>query len=83
MPLQAGIDARGALQHIILRGTEQRGIFKNDTDRDDFIDRLGNIALPSVPERLNILAQSKTTTKQPRVQILLSVPSSGPTEPGN
>ncbi len=43
MPRQAGIDAAGALQHIIIRGIERRAIFKNDTDRDDFIDRLGNL----------------------------------------
>ena len=39
MPRQAGIDAPGALQHIIIRGIERSAIFKNDTDRDDFIDR--------------------------------------------
>jgi len=43
MPRQARIDAPGALQHIIIRGIERRAIFKNDTDRDDFIDRLGNL----------------------------------------
>ena len=42
MPRQARIDASGALQHIITRGIERRAIFKNDTDRDDFINRLGN-----------------------------------------
>jgi hypothetical protein len=41
MPRQARIDASGALQHIITRGIERRAIFKNDTDRDDFINRLG------------------------------------------
>jgi hypothetical protein len=30
----------GTLQHLIIRGVERRAIFKNDTDRDDFIDRL-------------------------------------------
>jgi hypothetical protein len=29
----------GALQHIIIRGIERQTIFKNDTDRADFIDR--------------------------------------------
>jgi len=64
MPRQAGIDASGALQHLIIREVEWRGIFKNDTDPDDFIDRLGNIALQSVPGRLNVLPQNKATTKQ-------------------
>ena len=39
MPRQAGIDAPGALQHMIIRGIERQAIFKNDTDREDFIDR--------------------------------------------
>jgi len=43
MPRQAGIDAPGALQHIIIRGIQRKVIFKNDTDREDFIDRLGNL----------------------------------------
>ncbi len=38
MARQAGIDAPGAWQHILIRGIERRAIFKNDTDRDDFID---------------------------------------------
>jgi putative transposase len=40
---QTRIDAPGALQHIIIRGIERRAIFKNDTDRDDYIDRLGKL----------------------------------------
>jgi REP element-mobilizing transposase RayT len=43
MPRQARIDAPGALQHIIIRGIERKAIFKNDTDRDDFIHRLGTL----------------------------------------
>ena len=43
MPRQARIDAPGALQHIIIRGIERTVIFKNDTDREDFINRLGNL----------------------------------------
>ena len=43
MPRQARIDAPGALQHIIIRGIERKSIFKNDTDRQDFIDRLDKL----------------------------------------
>ena len=43
MPRQARIDAPGALQHIIIRGIERKAIFRNDTDREDFIDRLENL----------------------------------------
>jgi len=43
MPRQSRIDAPGALHHIICRGIEQRRIFENDEDRDNFIKRLGGI----------------------------------------
>ena len=43
MPRKARIDAPGALQHIIIRGIERRKIFKDDTDRENFIDRLDDI----------------------------------------
>lgn len=40
MPRKARIDAPGSLHHIICRGIERRKIFRNDTDKDDFIERL-------------------------------------------
>ena len=43
MPRKARIDAPGALHHIIVRGIEKREIFKDHTDRQNFIDRLGDI----------------------------------------
>jgi putative transposase len=43
MPRKARIDAPGALHHIIVRGIERRKIFRDDFDRDSFIDRLGQI----------------------------------------
>ena len=43
MPRKARIDAPGALHHIICRGIERRDIFTDDTDRNNFLDRLGNI----------------------------------------
>jgi len=43
MPRKARIDALGALHHIICRGIERRRIFQDDTDRDNFVDRLGKI----------------------------------------
>jgi REP element-mobilizing transposase RayT len=45
MPRKARIDAPGALHHIICRGIERRKIFRNDTDRDDFIARLAGILI--------------------------------------
>jgi REP-associated tyrosine transposase len=43
MPRKARIDAPGALHHIIVRGIERRKIFKDDTDRNNFLDRLGKV----------------------------------------
>jgi hypothetical protein len=41
MPRQARIDALGALHHIICMGIERRNIFKVNTDRNRFLERLG------------------------------------------
>lgn len=43
MPRKSRIDAPGTLHHIITRGIERRDIFKDDHDRDNFINRLGGI----------------------------------------
>ncbi len=43
MPRKARIDAPGALHHIIIRGIERRKIFRDNKDRDNFLDRLGNV----------------------------------------
>ncbi len=43
MPRQARIDTPGALHHIIVRGIERRKIFRDDQDRYNFLDRLGQI----------------------------------------
>ena len=43
MPRQARIDAPGALHHITARGIEKRKIFKDNTDRQRFVTRLGDI----------------------------------------
>ena len=41
MPRKARIDVPGALQHLIIRGIERKRIFRDDQDRDDFLNRLG------------------------------------------
>ena len=43
MPRQSRIDAPGALHHVIVRGIARRKIFYTDTDRDQFLDRLGSV----------------------------------------
>jgi putative transposase len=45
MPRQSRIDAPGALHHVIIRGIERRRIFRDDKDREAFLDRLGDILL--------------------------------------
>ena len=43
MPRQARIDMPGSLHHIICRGIEQRDIFADDVDRENFLSRLVEI----------------------------------------
>jgi putative transposase len=45
MPRQARLDAAGTLHHIILRGIEKRQIFDDDLDRQNFVSRMGQLAL--------------------------------------
>ena len=44
MPRLARLDAPGILHHVMDRGIEREKIFINDTDRNDFIDRLVALA---------------------------------------
>lgn len=41
MPRRSRIDAPGALHHIITRGIEKGRIFRDDSDRNNFLERLG------------------------------------------
>ena len=43
MPRRSRIDAAGALHHVMVRGIERGAVFRNDTDRDHFLERLGEI----------------------------------------
>ena len=45
MPRKARIDAPLTLHHIIARGIERRNIFRDNNDRNNFIDRLSNILI--------------------------------------
>ncbi|OEU67630.1 MAG: hypothetical protein BBJ57_10730 [Desulfobacterales bacterium PC51MH44] len=47
MPRKSRIDAPGALHHIIVRGIERKTIFKDDADKDNFLERLKNILTDS------------------------------------
>jgi len=43
MPRQARLDAPGLLQHVMARGIERKEIFKDDRDRQSFLERLAVI----------------------------------------
>lgn len=43
MPRKARIDAPGAVHHVIVRGIERRRIFRDNRDRNNWIERLGTI----------------------------------------
>lgn len=45
MPRGPRLDAPGTLHHVILRGIERRDIVADDTDRENFIARMGVLAL--------------------------------------
>jgi putative transposase len=44
MPRLARLDAPGVLHHVMGRGIEKRSIFLDEKDREDFIDRLAELA---------------------------------------
>jgi putative transposase len=43
MPRTARLDAPGVLHHVMIRGIERRKIFRNNKDREDFLERLANL----------------------------------------
>jgi len=71
MPRKSRIDAPGALHHIIARGIERRQIFENNTDRDNFLSRLGGIlketetgcyAWALIPNHFHLLLRTGTVS---------------------
>ena len=44
MPRQARLDTPGTLHHVIIRGIEKRKIVNDRKDREDFVNRMGEIA---------------------------------------
>lgn len=45
MPRAPRLDTPGALHHLIARGIERSNIFRNDTDRTDFLNRVRSLFL--------------------------------------
>jgi REP element-mobilizing transposase RayT len=71
MPRQSRIDAPGALHHIIARGIERKKIFTDGVDRDNFLNRLGNILTETqtacfswalLPNHAHLLLRTGTTS---------------------
>jgi REP element-mobilizing transposase RayT len=44
MPRQARLDAPGTLYHVMIRGIEGKGIFRDTLDPKDFVTRLGDLS---------------------------------------
>jgi len=70
MPRQARLDAPGLLQHIMARGIERREIFKDDQDRQSFLERLAVIleetqtqcyAWALIPNHFHLLLRTSLT----------------------
>ena len=70
MPRKARIDAPGAIHHIIGRGIEGCKIFRDDADRDGFVDRLGRVISEThticygwalIPNHFHLLLRSAET----------------------
>lgn len=81
MPRKARIDAPGAMHHIIVRGIERKKIFADDTDRENFLDRLGKIvedtqtgcfAWALIPNHFHLLLRTGATEISRVMQRLLT-----------
>jgi REP element-mobilizing transposase RayT len=81
MPRRARIDAAGALHHIICRGIERRKIFRDDADREEFLERLGRVlkeaqsvcyAWALIPNHFHLLLRTGSTPIKTVMQRLLS-----------
>jgi len=81
MPRQARLDIPGLLQHVIVRGIERRNIFRNNTDRRDFVDRLSSLleatdtdcfAWALIPNHFHLLLRPNRSTLQQFMRRLLT-----------
>jgi putative transposase len=81
MPRKARIDAPGAIHHIIVRGIERKKIFRDDTDRDKFLKRLGAILFETetpcyawalIPNHFHLLLRTGTTSVSSVMRRLLT-----------
>jgi putative transposase len=81
MPRRARLDAPGALHHIIFRGIDRGKIFRDDDDRDAFLERLGSIltatrtacfAWALIPNHVHLLLRTGETPISQVMRCLLT-----------
>ena len=81
MPRRGRIDYPGALHHIMVRGMEQRKLFKDDKDRRVFLNRLGRFleststkchAYALMPNHFHLLVVTGESTTSALMQSLLT-----------
>ena len=51
MPRQSRLDAPGVVHHVMIRGIERCNIFRNNEDREDFLERL-SVLIPETGIKL-------------------------------
>jgi len=63
MPRKSRIDAAGAIHHVMVRGIERGAVFRDDTDRNNFLERLIGIrvAWATRPSRNYLVAISPSS----------------------
>src|SRR3989339_801006 len=81
MPRRSRIDAAGALHHVIGRGIAGGSIFQGDSDRHDFLDRLGDVigdgkarcyAWTLIPNHFHLLLRTGTASLSTIMRRLLT-----------
>jgi len=84
MPRKARIDYPDGVYHLIVRGIERKRIFRDDQDRNGFLDRLGLLFLESktscfawalLPNHVHLLIESRQRKRRP-LSIQVSHPKS-------
>jgi putative transposase len=80
MPRGPRLDQPGALHHVMARGIERRDIFVDDSDREDFAERLGRLASNRaldvyawalMPNHVHLLVRTRTRSLASSMRSLL------------
>ncbi len=81
MPRGPRLDAPGVLHHVMARGIERRAIFRDDTDRADFVRRLAALAQAGgitvyawalLPNHCHLLVRTGTRPLAGTMRVLLT-----------